>query len=979
MKRLFIPGIKLINRLKYPQRFAMISILVFSLIAVLMLVLIWEMTEEVKLMKEQKRGIVYINPVKNILHGIEEHRALLKVFLILDLKGNTEIKQELKKEIIELESSIINDLKALEKINRQDNDDFRLSENIEAVSRKWKTLIKNSGQLSDEEFFHMQNIISKELYNLIVKIGDKSYLTLSPKLHSFYLSHSIIRSMPLLTCKIGEISCIGSLALAKNQISEEQKIQLRVYINSLKFTLESINEISEKFLQDKKEFQSRFKTHMSGLNNNIQALLDETHKNFIKTPSAGSDLKTFLFRSSEAIHAISNLYQLEMDILKEQLDLEITQINKTVLMIIFLVLLFLTVMAYLLSCFTISVAEGFKYLKDKTLQLTEEDLDERAALYTEDELKELSDSITKMILNFKSLLKREKTIRNIILNSLESEDIKSTLSTIVMNTAKLFNADRCFFIEYDADNDVFLPVEKHNLYIASSDIRNLTGIEIPSDEIKSVTDFIFGQKNVLAVDDAKKLNFSKKLQDLMNGDKVKSFMVAPLFYAGTPVGLMLVESIRKSHKYTEEDIKLMESISYQYSIVIHQARLMDQVKKKSRELEVKLHNEQVLRKITAESSLLKAHEEVDNYILNELINIFKVKRVVHLHVKEHLLQWYGRKVMGKEIELLQGQCFVPIDSANEIIPSPDELLVIKDVEKEIKNEYLKKCLEIEQIFSLIAYPTSKKFAGREGSGIIEITIIADPSPRDWTDDEKNFFRIIMDTLSIVTLETIHRRELEEVRKAFISTLTHDLKSPIIAEQKALEFLISEKDKNVNVFEYLEDIYNTNEDLLKLINSLLSSYHYESGKWNLNKTPENMEELIKNVIKIITPLIKEHNSIISCDIQEDIAFVNIDAIEIKRVLMNLISNAIKHNEEGVDVSIKVIKKEGSIQVSVSDNGQGIPDKLQSKVFQQYHTQKGTVGSGLGLYISKQIIDAHKGKIWFESEEGKGTTFYFTLPL
>ena len=109
-----------------------------------------------------------------------------------------------------------------------------------------------------------------------------------------------------------------------------------------------------------------------------------------------------------------------------------------------------------------------------------------------------------------------------------------------------------------------------------------------------------------------------------------------------------------------------------------------------------------------------------------------------------------------------------------------------------------------------------------------------------------------------------------------------------------------------------------------------------------------------------------------------SLVRADKAEIGRVIINLVSNAIKHTREGTEINISAEKINNELRVAVADNGEGIPEAERKNIFQRYPTAKRKIGTGLGLYLSKQIIDAHNGKIWFDSEVGKGTTFYFTLP-
>ena len=112
---------------------------------------------------------------------------------------------------------------------------------------------------------------------------------------------------------------------------------------------------------------------------------------------------------------------------------------------------------------------------------------------------------------------------------------------------------------------------------------------------------------------------------------------------------------------------------------------------------------------------------------------------------------------------------------------------------------------------------------------------------------------------------------------------------------------------------------------------------------------------------------------------NLPLINIDRGEISRVFSNLVGNAIKHTKKGTQIKISAFVKDNCIQFAIQDNGEGISREHINKIFQRYPVEKRKIGTGLGLYLSKQIIEAHKGEIWFETEEGVGTTFFFTLPV
>jgi len=224
-------------------------------------------------------------------------------------------------------------------------------------------------------------------------------------------------------------------------------------------------------------------------------------------------------------------------------------------------------------------------------------------------------------------------------------------------------------------------------------------------------------------------------------------------------------------------------------------------------------------------------------------------------------------------------------------------------------------------------------------------------------------------------------DLMKSRESFITALSHDLKSPIFSEQKLIESILADKE-NINAadfIEYLEDMYKINDELLRIVNNLLMACHLVSETLEIHYEKSDINEIIKNVQNTLKHLAKDENLVLSLDLEENIPEIKIDKDMISRVMTNLVSNAIKHSKTAGEVKITTKSVENSVRISIQDNGIGISEDEKENIFQRYPSSKRTIGTGLGLYISKQIIDAHKGKIWFESEKDKGTIFYFTLPI
>ena len=279
------------------------------------------------------------------------------------------------------------------------------------------------------------------------------------------------------------------------------------------------------------------------------------------------------------------------------------------------------------------------------------------------------------------------------------------------------------------------------------------------------------------------------------------------------------------------------------------------------------------------------------------------------------------------------------------------------------------------------YPIEEVNPVKTERKIEERIMVCSDIPRKWSYQDIESLKLILGTIIVIYSDIRNRKEIREIEETFTASLVHDLKSPIYAEQKALEYIVSRKPDTIiqNIIPYLNDMYLTNEELLRLITNLLTVYSMELGKLELKKVPVNINKIIDDAIRTIKPSADDSEAKIVKNVQENLMDIYMDPDEIKRVFINLISNAIKHNPKGIEIIISAEIKEDEIFISISDNGIGINEAEKANIFQKYRTTKRKVGSGLGLYLSKQIVEHHSGKIWFESEVDKGTSFYFTLPI
>ena len=167
----------------------------------------------------------------------------------------------------------------------------------------------------------------------------------------------------------------------------------------------------------------------------------------------------------------------------------------------------------------------------------------------------------------------------------------------------------------------------------------------------------------------------------------------------------------------------------------------------------------------------------------------------------------------------------------------------------------------------------------------------------------------------------------------------------------------------------------------LINEIMEAAENDAG--HFKKEPVEINGLVSNCVELLRFKAAEKEQFITMELMEMPLELTISKEKVWRVISNLISNAIKFSAEGKEIIVNVLNDQSSVEINVKDNGIGIPENLKNKVFNTYTDAKraGTAGEksfGLGLSISKEIIESHKGNIWFESIANRGTTFYVSLP-
>ena len=228
------------------------------------------------------------------------------------------------------------------------------------------------------------------------------------------------------------------------------------------------------------------------------------------------------------------------------------------------------------------------------------------------------------------------------------------------------------------------------------------------------------------------------------------------------------------------------------------------------------------------------------------------------------------------------------------------------------------------------------------------------------------------------------RELDQLKDDFYSTISHELRTPLFSIQGFAQIMLEEEELDPTTQrEFLETIQRQAQQLGEMVNNLLDLSKFDAGKMEFVREPIPLLNLLNQTVAKLQGFAHQKGINLVTGLPSHLPPITGDNDRLEHVLTNLIGNAIKFSEPGQLVTVTASELDTEVMIKVKDNGIGIPAEDLDRIFSRYYqatnrSERSAMGSGLGLHIAKKIIEGHAGKIWAESEPGKGSTFCFTLP-
>lgn len=508
-------------------------------------------------------------------------------------------------------------------------------------------------------------------------------------------------------------------------------------------------------------------------------------------------------------------------------------------------------------------------------------------------------------------------------------ELEELLTKFITKTAGILQASKCVFMLYDEDEGV-LQAAKPALNLTDQQIRQF---RVPATQ--GISGEVFREQKPIILYDA--LNDPRTIKESVALLGINNGLCAPIVIEKRNedtnevidrkcIGVLWVFNKRYGNVFNQEDVGLLLRYARNMASVIASAQMYREAIKEKEELEhviesvyagiVMVHNSGRLMQInqSARTMLGIAQEEKLSGDFRDIIDSEPVKALLTRTLEE-----------GTEVQ--------------EEISLPDHKSEEEGAER------------IYQVQSAIV-------RGEDQSAIGAVAIFNDIT---------------------------EIRSIERMKTAFVSTVSHELRTPLTSIKGFISTLLQDKDGFYDaetVHEFYTIIDQECDRLTRLISDLLNVSRIEAGRaLDLNPVPVNLPELVEKVVAAQKSYTNKHEFRI--ELAPDIPTIVADMDKVDQILTNLTNNAVKYSPNGGTISIIGKMNDGVVQIAVCDQGMGIPKEHLPKVFDRFHrvdnrdTRK-VGGTGIGLYLVKHLVEAHGGKIWVESEVGKGSQFIFELP-
>jgi len=559
-------------------------------------------------------------------------------------------------------------------------------------------------------------------------------------------------------------------------------------------------------------------------------------------------------------------------------------------------------------------------------------------------------------------------------------DAQAVLENILKYTSELIDTTNFYIALYDNEANIVsfpLVIESgKKIEIANQPLRNSLG------------DYVIRNRQPLLITEKIETHMKELgTETIVTGIPTQSWLGIPMTFGEQVMGMMAVQS-QLPNQFSERDRDLLTAVARQAAIAFQNVRLLEETRRRADQLQTAAV---IARDSTGTLAL--------DVLLDRAVNLIRVG-FNYYHVSIFLLDEKREKAVVQAstgeagMEMKQNAHSLGVGSKSVIgyVTQYAQPLVINDVSQD----------PIHRPNPLL--PDTCAETGiplKIGQKVIGALDVQSTKINAFVLDDISVLQTLADQLAIavenarsyeLSLQAVDEmRKADQLKSQFLANMSHELRTPLNSIIGFSRVILKGIDGPISDLQQqdLNAIYSSGQHLLNLINDILDLSKIEAGKMELNfEENVNIGDLINSVMSTVSGLVKDKPIKLNREISADLPGVRADPLKIRQVLLNLLSNAAKFTEQG-SITIQAEAQPGpgqlpEVVISVIDTGLGISPEDRKKLFQPFSqvdpsaTRK-TGGSGLGLSISRHLVEMHSGRIGVESDVGKGSKFFFTLPF
>lgn len=508
-------------------------------------------------------------------------------------------------------------------------------------------------------------------------------------------------------------------------------------------------------------------------------------------------------------------------------------------------------------------------------------------------------------------------------------EVEEALKRIIFKIRSLLQAEKCVFMLYDEDTGE-LQAMKPALGLTDQEVAMF---RVPATE--GISGEVFREQKPIILYDA--VNDPRTIKEKVALLKINNGICAPLIVEKRDedtnqvierkvIGVVHVFNQRLGRVFDQEDVRILTQMARQHASVIAAAQMYREFVKEKEELE------HVIESVYA--GIIMVHNSGRLMQMNA-----SARHMLGIDQNERLVGNFRDIIKNEAVQNVLARS---LEEATEV----QEEIALPDLHAEEK--------ESERIYQV----QTALVKGEDQSNIGVVAIFNDIT---------------------------EIRSIERMKTAFVSTVSHELRTPLTSIKGFISTLLQDTEgfyDKETVHEFYTIIDQECDRLTRLINDLLNVSRIEAGRaLDLNPVPVSIPDAVERVVAVQRSYTNKHEFVV--DLDDDLPVIVADEDKFVQILTNLTNNAVKYSPNGGTITLRAKKLNGLIRMSVEDQGMGIPKEHLPKVFDRFHrvdnrdTRK-VGGTGIGLYLVKHFVEAHGGKIWVESEVGKGSQFIFELP-